>query len=161
MTNKASTCERVLPIPTKIPASKMYEYIKKIEVEGLPRVRAYAEAIDGHIYDLEPEVISKRLDYLRANHPLYNEIREMVLSEQKDWALRRSSALQGKALDLLSNLIDKANEIATNPDADAKDLNVAVSTLRSIMPAFTAVGNKTTMETRSTDRKARASKFIS
>lgn len=68
--------------------------------------------------------------------------------------------MQNKAMDLLSNLLDKANEIATDPDADAKDLNVAVSTLKSIMPAFTAIGNKTEMSTDTTDKKSRASKFI-
>lgn len=147
-------------VPSKVGAAKVYEYIKKIEVDGIPRVRAYAESIDPKIYELTPQQISSKLEYFKNAYPAYKEIKEMVLAEQKDWALRRSTAMQNKAMDLLSNLLDKANEIATDPDADAKDLNVAVSTLKSIMPAFTAIGNKTEMSTDTTDKKSRASKFI-
>lgn len=155
-----STFQRRLPIPSKIAESKMYDYIKKVEVDGLPRVRAYAEAIDGAIYDLSPREIDQKLDYLKRNYKGYNELREMVLAEQQDWALRRSAAIQDKAVNLLTNLLDKANEIATKPDADTKELAQAVSMLRTIMPAFNAVGNKATMDTRTTDRKARAQQFI-
>lgn len=140
--------------------SKVYEYIKKIEVEGYPRIRAYAEVIDDRIYDYTPSQIGSKLDYLRTHYPNYDALKEMVLAENKDWALRRSGALQNKALDLLGNLLDKANEIATKPDADMKELNVAVSTLKSVMPAFTAVNQKATMSTDTKDRKARASHFI-
>jgi len=144
----------------KLSQSKVYDYIKKVEIDGLPRVRAYAEAIDPAIYELQPESMRKRLDRLKEDYPNFNEIKEMVLAENKDWALRRSGAIQNKAMDLLSNLLDKANQIALDPDADAKDLNVAVSTLKSIMPAFTAIGEKTTMNTDTTDKHARASRFI-
>lgn len=144
----------------KLAESKVYDYIKKVEVDGLPRIRAYAESIDPAIYDLPPVTVRKKLDYLKEAYPTYSEIRETVLAEQKDWALRKSSAIQNKAVDLLSNLLDKANEIARDPDADAKDLNVAVSTLKSIMPAFTAIGNNANRDTSTTDKKARAGKFI-
>lgn len=146
--------------PSKVSQSKVYEYIKKIEIDGLPRVRAYAEAIDPEIYNLNPTQMRWKLDKFKEQYPDYDEVREMVLAENKDWALRRSGAIQNKAMDLLSNLIDKANEIATKPDADIKELNVAVSTLKSIMPAFTAVGNTSRMDTDTTDKKARASRFI-
>lgn len=144
----------------KLSQSKVYDYIKKVEIDGLPRVRAYAEAIDPAIYDLQPESMRKRLDRLKEDYPNFAEIKEMVLAENKDWALRRSGAIQNKAMDLLSNLLDKANEIATDPNADAKDLNVAVSTLKSIMPAFTAIGEKKNIDTNTTDKHARASRFI-
>lgn len=146
--------------PSKVSQSKVYEYIKKIEVDGLPRVRAYAEAIDPEIYNLSPTQMRWKLDKFKEQYPDYDEVREMVLAENQDWALRRSGAIQNKAMDLLSNLIDKANEIATKPDADVKELNLAVSTLKSIMPAFTAVSNTANMDTKTTDKKARASKFI-
>lgn len=144
----------------KLAQSKVYEYIKKVEIDGLPRVRAYAETIDPKIYDLQPESMRKRLDRLSQEYPNFNEIKEMVLAENKDWALRRSGAIQNKALDLLGNLLDKANEIAQDPNADAKELNVAVSTLKSIMPAFTAIGGKATMDTNTTDKTARAAGYI-
>ena len=151
--------ERKLPIPSKIAPSKIYDYIRKIEIDGYPRVRAYAEAIDPAIYDLQPGQITDKLDYLRDHYDGYSEIRESVLSEQKDWNLRRSGALQNKALDLLSNLIDKANEIATDPDADAKQLNVAVTTLKSILPAFTAVGQSTSGDS-GVNKTKRAAEYI-
>lgn len=145
---------------SKLSQSKVYEYIKKIEVDGLPRVRAYAEAIDPAIYDLQPESMRKKLDRLKEDYPNFDEIKEMVLAENKDWAMRRSGAIQNKAMDLLSNLLDKANQIATDPNADAKDLNVAVSTLKSILPAFTAVNEKANMSTSVVDKTKRAAEYI-
>lgn len=145
----------------KVAPSKVYEYIKKIEVDGLPRIRAFAEAIDPRIYDLPPNKIAYKLDNFRRDYKAFDEIREMVLAENKDWALRRSGAIQNKAMDLLNNLLDKANDIAKDPEADAKDLNIAVSTLKSIMPALTAVNTKANMDTRpQIDKKARASTYI-
>lgn len=145
---------------SKLSQSKVYDYIKKVEIDGLPRVRAYAEAIDPAIYDLKPESMRDRVDRLREDYPNFKEIHEMVLAENKDWALRRSGAIQNKALDLLGNLLDKANQIATDPNADAKELNVAVSTLKSIMPAFTAIGDKANMNTETTDKTKRAAGYI-
>lgn len=146
--------------PGKLSPAKVYNYIKLIEVDGYPRIRAYAEAIDPLIYELTPTQACDRLDYLKENYKGFNDIRESVLSEQQDWSLKRSAAAQNKAMDLLVNLLNKANEIATDPDADAKDLNVAVSTLKSVMPAFSAMAGKQNIETDTTDRKTRASKFI-
>lgn len=146
--------------PGKLSQDKVYNYLKKVEIDGLPRVRAYAEAIDPAIYDLQPETMRKKLDYLAKDYPNFKEIKEMVLAENQEWALRRSGAIQNKAMDLLSNLLDKANSIASDPNADAKELNIAISTLRSIMPAFTAIGNKTTTEITTTDKTKRAAEFI-
>ena len=154
------TYERDQVVISKLPAGKIEEYIRKVEIDGLPRVRAYAEVIDPRIYDLEPNQIKSRLDSIRTRYNGYDEIHESVMAEHKEWSLRRSSALQNKALDLLSNLIDKANEIATKPEADAKELNIAVSTLKSILPAFTAVSNAGKANLETTDKKARASAFI-
>lgn len=155
-----STFKKKLPVPSKIADSKVYDYIKKIEIDGLPRVRAYAEAIDRHIYDLTPQEISKKLDYFKGHCPNYDNIKEMVLAEHQDWALRRSAVVQDKAMNLLNNLLDKANEIATNPEADAKQLAQAVSMLKTIMPAFQAVGAAGKADTDTTDRKKRAARFI-
>ena len=158
-TNNATHKKRVA-MPSKIAPSKIYDYIKKIEIDGYPRVRAYAEAIDNSIYDLTPSQITDKLDYLQRNYKGYADIKASVLAEQNEWNLRKSGAIQNKAIDLLSNLLDKANEIATDPDADAKDLNVAVSTLKSILPAFAAMSNKQPQQVEVVDKKARASKFI-
>lgn len=147
-------------MPNKVAASKVYDYIKMVETQGVPRIKAYAKCIDPEIYNFTPAQITSRLDYFQNNYKGYKDIKEMVLQEEQDWMLRRNSGLQNKALDLLSNLMDKANEIATDPNADAKDLNVAVSTLKSIMPAFTAIGTKTTMDTNTTDKTKRASEYI-
>lgn len=155
-----STFQRMVPLPSKISEEKLYNYIKKMEVDGLPRVRAYAEAIDSHIYDLPPSRINDVLDGLKRRAKGYDEIKEMVLAEQQNWALRRSSAVQDKAMNLLTNLLDKANEIATKPDADTKELAQAVSMLRTIMPAFNAVNNTATKDISQTDRKKRAAGYI-
>ena len=144
-------------IPSKVAASKVYDYIKMVETQGIPRIRAYAKCIDPEIYNFTPSQITARLDYFQNS---YKGIKEMVLQEDKDWMLRRNSALQNKALDLLSNLMDKANEIATDPNANAKDLNVAVSTLKSILPAFSAVGDKTSSDTSQVDKTKRAAGYI-
>lgn len=147
-------------VPSKISEQKMYEYIKKIEIDGYTRVRAYAEVIDPAIYDMTPSAINHKLDYLRTSWKGFDELREMVLAEQKDWSLRRSSMIQDKAVNLLANLLDKANELATKPDVDAKELNMAISTLKTVMPAFTAVGNNANQDTNTTDKRARASRYI-
>lgn len=147
-------------IPSKVAASKVYDYIKMVETQGVPRIKAYAKCIDPEIYNFTPGQITSRLDYFQNNYKGYNDIKEMVLQEEKDWMLRRNSSLQNKALDLLSNLIDKANEIATDPNANTKDLSVAVSTLKSIMPAFAAVGDKSSADVKTTDKTKRAAEFI-
>lgn len=148
-----------LPAPKKIAQKKVYDYIRKIEVDGLPRVRAYAEAIDPRIYELTPNKIADKLDALRQQRGDFKELEEMVRAEQADWILRRSAVIQDKAVELLANLIDKANDLASKPEADVKELNTAISTLKTIMPAFTGMNNKTNVDN-SSDRKARAGKFI-
>lgn len=158
MAHKDETYTKTLARPAKISQAKLYEYIKKIEVDGMPRIRAYAEAIDPQIYQLEPSKVGKKLDALRDGRDDYDDIKAMVLAEQEDWILRRSSVIQDKAVNLLANLIDKANELATKPDADVKELSAAITTLRTIMPAFTNGMNTKKEDT--TDRKGRASKYI-
>ena len=158
MSTSRNVYKKKTAMPSRIAPEKVYNYIKKLEVDGLPRVRAYAEAIDPAIYDLTPSQISDKLDYLKSHYKGYDEIRESVLAEQAEWNLRRSAALQGKAMDLLSNLLDKANDIAKNPEADPKELNAAINTLKSIMPALTTA-NQPVSEP-STNRKARAARYI-
>lgn len=158
--NKTLKYNKTGVMPSKVAASKVYEYIKMVETQGVPRIKAYAKCIDPEIYSMTPGQITSRLDYFQTHYKGYNDIKEMVLQEEQDWMLRRNSSLQNKALDLLSNLMDKANEIATDPEADAKDLNVAVSTLKSIMPAFSAIGDRTRQNTEQTDKKSRAGKYI-
>lgn len=157
--NNGATHQKKSAMTSRISPQKVYDYIKKLEIDGYPRVRAYAEAIDPEIYNLTPEQISSKLDYFKRNYAGYDDIKETVLAEHNDWNMRKSAAIQNKALDLLGNLLDKANQIATDPNADAKELNMAVNTLRSIMPAFTAIGNKPAIES-STDKKSRAAEYI-
>lgn len=144
---------------SKLSQEKLYNYIKAIEIDGLPRVRAYAENIDPAIYDMTPVDAVRKLDYLKESRVDYNEVREQVLAERADWNLRRSAALQNKALDLLSNLMDRANEIAKDPKTDAKQLGAAINTLKTIMPAFQAVNAPRTEES-GTNKKARAAGYI-
>lgn len=156
--NKNNKFTDFLPAPSKIAQKKIYDYIKKIEVDGLPRVRAYAEAIDPRIYELPPNKIADKLDAVRTYRSDYKELEEMVRAEQKDWILRRSAVIQDKAVSLLANVIDKANELASKPETDVKELSAAIATLKTIMPALTVNNNNNTDN--SNDRKARASKFI-
>lgn len=159
MADKSTLKERQVRIG-KVHPSKIYDYIKKIEVDGLPRIRAYAEAIDEKIYDLPPAAAHRKLDRVREDYPEYEEIKEMVLAEESNWAIRKSHTAQDKALSLLVNSINKANEMLENPDCSSKDLMAATSVLKTIMPAITAVNDKANTPQASTDRKARASKYI-
>lgn len=144
-------------IPSKVSPAKKYEYFKKIEIDGYPRIRAYAEAIDNRIYDCTPTAASRKLTYLKEAWDDYDEIRDMVLAERADWNLRRSAAAQDKAMELLNVTLDRAIEIAKDPNGDAKTFNAAIQTLKTIMPALTKK-EETTPEVRSV--KANAARFI-
>ena len=124
-------------LPARVATSKRYEYIRKIIVDGMPRIRAYAETIDPTIYDLDGVQITRKLDYLRDSWKDYKDIEEMVRAEQQNWNLQRSTAAQNKAMELLNATLDKAIDLAKDPEADAKQLNIAVQTLKTIMPALT------------------------
>lgn len=140
--------------PARIPQSKRYEYIKKIEVDGYPRLRAYAEVIDPKVYDLTPMEMHSRIAYLKKAWPDYEELREMVLAEQAEWNMRRSSVAQDKAMELLNCTLDKAIELVKDPESDTKAFSAAVNTLRTIMPALTSVTQKDSVEKPSATRNA-------
>lgn len=144
-------------LPARVATSKRYEYIKKIVVDGMPRIRAYAETIDPTIYDLDGVQITNKLDYLRTAWKDYTDIEEMVKAEQQSWNLQRSASAQNKAMELLNATLDKAIALVNDPDADAKQLNMAVQTLKTIMPAFTKKDDAPA-ENRSV--KMNASRFI-
>lgn len=142
----------------KVHQSKIYEYIRKIEIDGLPRIRAYAEAIDDKIYDLPAGAAHRKLDRVREDYPEYNELRELVLAEQKDWAMRRAHVVQDKAVDLLVSSIDAALAMVKKEDVNAKDLTAATGVLKSLLPALNTAQSQATMNTK--DYTARAEKFI-
>lgn len=154
------TYKRKSVLPSKVSDSKRYEYLRKIEIEGLPRVRAYAETIDPTIYEVEPNNIHARLEYLKEAWKNYDEIREMVLAERTDWNLRRSAMAQDKAMELLNVTLDRAIEIAKDPEGDAKTFNAAIQTLKTIMPALTNSRTDAPITDDSGKRKARAERFI-
>lgn len=143
--------------------SKIYDYIKKVEIDGLPRIRAYAEAIDEKIYDLPPGAAHRKLDRVREEYPQYNEIKEMVLAEEEDWAMRKSHIAQDEAMSLLMNTLKKANAIVEKEDVTAQELNAATTVLKTVMPAIQAVSQKQHATDAITieNKRARASKYIS
>lgn len=155
----ASTYEKRQVRVGKLHPSKVYDYIKKIEIDGLPRVRAYAEAIDPHIYDLPPTALHRKLDRVREEYPNYDEIKEMVLAEEANWAQRKSHAAQDEALSLLLNTLKRANELVNKEGASAQDLNAANAVLKTMMPALTAVNEKAAAAPQ-IDKKSRASRYI-
>ena len=144
--------------PSKLPAATKYEYFKKIEIEGKPRVRAYAEAIDNRIYDLSPVGALKKVEYLKQAWPDYNEIRQTVLAERDDNIMRRAAAAQDKAMELLTTLLDKAIEIAKT--GDAKEINASIQTLNTIMPALTATNKPAPVTESSGKREKLVSELI-
>lgn len=148
--------KRKTVFPAKIPQSKRYEYLKKVE-DGVPRVRAYAETIDPLIYDIEPEAVHSRLDYLKEAWKDYDELVEMIRAERADWNLKRSAAAQEKAMELLTATLDRAIDLVKDPNSDVKQLGAAIQTLKTIMPAFTKK-EEPVAETRSV--KMNASKYI-
>lgn len=147
----------------KVHQSKIYDYVRKVEIDGLPRIRAYAEAIDEKIYDLSPSAAHRKLDRVREEYPQYQEIREMVLAEEENWAMRKSHVAQDEALSLLMNTLKKANEVISKKDVSAQELNAANSVLKTVMPAITAVNDKknATAVISEENKRARASKYIS
>ena len=145
----------------RVHQSKIYEYIKKIEIDGLPRIRAYAEAIDAKIYDLPPGAAHRKLDRVREDYPQYDEIKEMVLAEEENWAMRKSHAAQDEALSLLLNTLKKANDIINKENVSAQDLNAANAVLKTVMPAVSAVNEKSSGNVQSSiNKKARAEQYI-
>lgn len=144
-------------LPSKVSSAKRYEYLKKIEIDGYPRIRAYAEAIDPTIYDMPPAEVSHRLDYLKKAWDDYDDLRAMVLAERADWMLRRSAAAQEKAMELLNVTLDRAIAIAKDPEGDAKTFQAAVATLKTIMPALTKPAESKPAET---SVKNNAARFI-
>jgi hypothetical protein len=145
----------------KVHQGKIYDYIRKVEIDGLPRIRAYAEAIDPKIYDLPPGAAHRKLDRVREEYPQYEEIKEMVLAEEENWAMRKSHAAQDEALSLLLNTLKKANDIINKDDVSAQDLNAANAVLKTVMPAVTQVNDKAAGNVQATiNRKARAERYI-
>lgn len=145
----------------KVHQGKIYDYIRKVEIDGLPRIRAYAEAIDSKIYDLPPGAAHRKLDRVREEYPQYEEIKEMVLAEEENWAMRKSHAAQDEALSLLLNTLKKANDIINKDDVSAQDLNAANAVLKTVMPAVTQVNDKAAGNVQATvNRKARAERYI-
>lgn len=147
----------------KVHQSKIYDYIRKVEIDGLPRIRAYAEAIDAKIYELSPSAAHRKLDRVREEYPEYQEIREMVLAEEENWAMRKSHVAQDEAISLLMNTLKKANEVLSKEDVSAQELNAANSVLKTVMPAIAAVNQKQNATNVITEenKRARASKYIS
>lgn len=130
------SAKRKTMLPGKVSQAKRYDYLKKIEVDGYPRIRAYAEAIDPKIYDLSPEEITNRLNYLKEAWKDYDDLRDMIRAEQNDWTLRRSVIAQDKAMELLTATLDKATDLVKKEDCDMKEFMAAVNTLKTIMPAL-------------------------
>lgn len=159
MPTGVSTYEKRQVRVGKLHPSKVYDYIKKVEIDGLPRVRAYAEAIDPHIYDLPPTAMHRKLDRVREEYPNYEEIKEMVLAEEANWAQRKSHAAQDEALSLLLNTLKRANELVNKEGVSAQDLNAANAVLKTVMPAVTAVNDKAATVPQ-IDKKTRASRYI-
>jgi hypothetical protein len=145
----------------KVHQGKIYDYIRKVEIDGLPRIRAYAEAIDAKIYDLPPGAAHRKLDRVREEYPQYDEIKEMVLAEEENWAMRKSHAAQDEALSLLLNTLKKANDIISKDEVSAQDLNAANAVLKTVMPAVTAVNEKSAGNVQTAvQKKARAERYI-
>lgn len=153
-----TTYKRKHVLPSKVSDAKRYEYLRKVEIDGIPRVRAYAETIDPSIYDVEPNNVNHRLEYLKTAWQNYDELREMVLAERADWNLRRSAVAQDKAMELLNATLDRAIDLAKDPNGDAKTFNAAIQTLKTIMPALQSHNTPVTDE--SGRKKARAERFI-
>ena len=158
LTANASTPKGQMVKPSRISQKKRYDYFRLIEQEGYPRLRAYAEAIDDKIYELTPMEQTNRLEYLKDAWTDYNDIRDMVRAEKAEWNLTQSSAAQKKAMELLNATLDRAVKLASNPEADTKDLTAAVGVLKTVMPALTSVSGNTHVER--TSIKTNASKYI-
>jgi hypothetical protein len=98
---------------------------------------------------------------VREEYPQYEEIKEMVLAEEENWAMRKSHAAQDEALSLLLNTLKKANDIINKDNVSAQDLNAANAVLKTVMPAVTQVNDKAAGNVQaSIDRKARAERYI-
>lgn len=118
--------------------SKLYEYIRAIYVEGSTRAAAYVKYIDSDAYSLTPKTLQNRMDAI-PKLERYEELKSIVLTEERDYILRRSATLQNKAMELLVSTMEAAQKRIEGEDASSKDIQAAATVIKSLMPAYQAI----------------------
>lgn len=122
-------------ITSRLSQRVVADYLREVHVNGRTRITAYAKHIDPGIYSLEPAKARRQLDAL-YNREDYEELQEMIISEERETMLRKSSLLQNKAMQLLVSTIDAAQQILDSPEVTASDVKTAASVVSSLMPAL-------------------------
>lgn len=149
---------------SKVHPSKISEYIRAVYVDGKPRITAFAEHIDPGVYSHSLDSARRRIERVNAR-PDFEELKELIVSEENERMLRRSGMLQKKAMELLVSTIEASQRLLDSDEATAKDVQAAAGVVKSLVPAFQAINQD--METvnnpnKLTDkqRRERASRAI-
>lgn len=147
---------------SRVSQAKIADYLRAVYVDGKTRIAAYAENIDSSIYSLEPKEIQNKLDWVSKGRRDFEELKEMVVSEEQERMLRRSGLMQQKAMELLVSTVEAAQNLVTHEDATAKEVTAAAGVIKTLMPAFETIANSSKVDTGASaaERKARVRKVI-
>lgn len=146
----------------KVSQAKIADYLRDVYVNGKTRVSAYAENIDSSIYSLDPKSIQNKIDWVAKGRDDFEELKEMVISEEQERMLRRSSLMQQKAMELLVSTVEAAQRRVQDEEASPKDITAAAGVIKTLMPAFESIANVKNENTgiSAADRRARARSVI-
>lgn len=127
--------------PKKVSPTKVCDYIREVFLNGKPRRDSYFKCIDAELaganYRYQFDVINEleaRLDF--------EDLKTMIMEEDQNDMLRRSSTMQKKSMQLFMDLLDKGIAIANDPSSDDKELAVANNIVKSITPMMKAIYGK-------------------
>jgi hypothetical protein len=149
-----------MPNPKKVAPSKVAEYIRLCYIEGMTRAQSYIQAVNPDALKLEVRTRYNHINALEARDD-FQALKDMVMEEDTQDLLRRSSTAQRKALSLLMDTLDAAQQAVRENPTDPKTLASASSILKGLGSAFQATqATENDSERMLEARRARAAKVI-
>lgn len=145
--------------PKKVSPNKVCEYIRAAYLDGKTRITSYAENIDPNVHRANYRYRFTLVDKLE-HRPDFEELKTMVMEEDNKDMLLRSATAQKKAMELLLNMIDKANENIMKHSDDPKLFGASISVAKAIAPVLAVAGGKNDSERVAAGKRARAAKVI-
>lgn len=143
--NGGASTSSALANPDKVAPSKIAEYIRRTNIDGIARITAYQETIDPNI---KKAPVPQRYNYINRleGRADYVAIKEFVLEEDQKDMILRSQTVRAKAFDLLMDTLEAAQRgVKENPD-DAKMVSAASGVLKSLAPILTGIQGKEEVE---------------
>ena len=145
--------------PKKVSPNKVCEYIRAAYLDGKTRITAYSENIDPNLHRANYRYRFELINKLEDRHD-FEELKTMVMEEDSRDMLLRSATAQKKAMELLLNMIDKANENIMEHSDDPKLFSASISVAKAIAPVLAVAGGKNDSERVAAGKRARAAKVI-